>query len=90
LTSDGGALVLAEIERKLAVADRLARCIEDSRAPESVRHSLAEMIRFRMAIAVRTLSWHMKSHRQPSEHACLCNPKLLHSGRVASELTICN
>ena len=48
LTSDGGALVLAEIERKLAVADRLARCIEDPRAPERVRHSLAEMIRFRI------------------------------------------
>jgi hypothetical protein len=48
LTSDGGALVLAEIERKLAVADRLARCIEDLRAPERVRHSLAEMIRFRI------------------------------------------
>ena len=47
LTSDAGVLVLAEIERKLGVADRLARCIEDPRAPERVRHSLAEMIRFR-------------------------------------------
>ena len=37
LTSDGGALLLAEIERKLGVADRLARCIEDPRAPERVR-----------------------------------------------------
>jgi hypothetical protein len=47
LTSDAGVLVLAEIERKLGVAYRLARCIEDPRAPERVRHSLAEMIRFR-------------------------------------------
>ena len=47
LTSDAGVLVLAEIERKLSVADRLARCIEDPRAPERVCHSLAEMIRFR-------------------------------------------
>jgi hypothetical protein len=47
LTSDAGVLVLAEIERKLGVADRLARCIEDPRAPERVRHRLAEMIRFR-------------------------------------------
>jgi hypothetical protein len=47
LTSDAGVLVLAEIERKLSVADRLARCIEDPRVPERVRHSLAEMIRFR-------------------------------------------
>lgn len=47
LTSDGGVLLLAEIERKLGVAELLAGCIEDPRAPERVRHSLAEMIRFR-------------------------------------------
>ena len=47
LTSDAGVLLLAEIERKLDLAERLARCIEDPRAPERVRHRLAEMIRFR-------------------------------------------
>lgn len=47
LTSDAGVLVLAEIERRLGLAERLARCIEDPRTPERVRHGLAEMIRFR-------------------------------------------
>ena len=47
LTSDAGVLLLAEIERRLGIAERLARCIEDPRAPERVRHGLAEMIRFR-------------------------------------------
>jgi hypothetical protein len=47
LTSDGGVLMLAEIERRLGIAERLARCIEDPRAPERVEHGLAEMIRFR-------------------------------------------
>jgi hypothetical protein len=47
LTSDGGVLVFAEIERRLGVAERLARCIEDPRAPDRVEHGLAEMIRFR-------------------------------------------
>jgi hypothetical protein len=47
LTSDAGVLMLAEIERRLGLAERLARCIEDPRAPERVRHGLAEMIRFR-------------------------------------------
>jgi hypothetical protein len=47
LTSDAGVLVLAEIERRLGIADRLARCLEDPRDPERVRHGLAEMIRFR-------------------------------------------
>jgi DDE family transposase len=47
LTSDGGVLLLAEIERSLGLAERLAHCIEDPRAPERVHHGLAEMIRFR-------------------------------------------
>lgn len=47
LTSDAGVLLLAEIERRLRIAERLACCLTDPRAPERVRHSLAEMIRFR-------------------------------------------
>jgi hypothetical protein len=47
LTSDAGVLVLAEVERRLGLAERLARCVEDPRDPERVRHGLAEMIRFR-------------------------------------------
>jgi hypothetical protein len=47
LTSDGGVLVLAEVERRLGIAERLAGCIEDRRAPERVQHALAEMIRYR-------------------------------------------
>jgi hypothetical protein len=47
MSSDAGVLLLAEIERRLGLADRLARCLEDPRAPERVRHGLAEMIRFR-------------------------------------------
>ena len=47
LTSDGGVLVLADVERRLGIAERLARCLEDPRAPERVHHGLAEMIRFR-------------------------------------------
>ena len=47
LTSDAGVLLLAEVERRLGIAERLARCLADPRAPERVRHTLAEMIRFR-------------------------------------------
>ena len=47
LTSDAGVLVLAEIERRLGLAERLARCIKDPRDPQRVTHQLAEMIRFR-------------------------------------------
>ena len=44
----GGLLALREIERRLGLADRLANCLVDPRAPERVVHRLAEIIRFRM------------------------------------------
>jgi hypothetical protein len=39
---------LREVERRLGLADRLAACLQDPRAPEKVVHRLAEIIRFRM------------------------------------------
>jgi hypothetical protein len=52
LSSDGGILLLAEVERRLGIAERLARCVEDPRAPDRIVHGLGEMIRFRaLAIA---------------------------------------
>jgi hypothetical protein len=42
LTSDAGVLVLAEIERRLRIAERLARCILDPRAPGRVRHGCGD------------------------------------------------
>ncbi len=47
MTSDAGILLLAAIEQRLGIAERLTDCIEDPRAPERVRHGLAEMIRYR-------------------------------------------
>src|SRR5580693_318239 len=47
LTSDAGILLLAAVEQRLKIAERLARCIEDPRDPAAIRHSFAEMIRFR-------------------------------------------
>lgn len=48
LSSDGGLLALREVEDRLGVARRLAACIDDPRAPERIRHSLADMLRFRL------------------------------------------
>src|SRR5580658_7974057 len=47
LTSDAGILLLAAVERRLKIADRLAACIEDPRDPDRVLHGLTEMIRYR-------------------------------------------
>ena len=48
LSSDGGILVLREVEQRLRVADRMAACMVDPRAPDQITHSLAEIIRFRL------------------------------------------
>ena len=48
LSSQGGLLALREVERRVGVADRLAACLNDPRAPERIPHRLAEIIRFRM------------------------------------------
>src|SRR4051794_14508721 len=48
MSSDGGLLVLREIEQRLGIARRRATCIRDPRAPERVVHGLDEIIRFRM------------------------------------------
>ena len=48
LSSDGGILLLREVEQRLRVADRLAGCMVDPRAPDLITHTLAEIIRFRL------------------------------------------
>jgi Transposase DDE domain group 1 len=48
MSSDGGLLVLREIEQRMGLAARLSGCIEDPRAPERIVHGLDEIIRFRM------------------------------------------
>ena len=47
LTSDTGILLLAGIEHRLGIAERLAGCLTDPRSPERIQHPLTEMIRFR-------------------------------------------
>ena len=36
MTSDAGVVLLAAVERRLGIAERLAACIEDPRAPARV------------------------------------------------------
>ena len=47
-SSDGGLLALREIEEHLGIARRRAASIDDLRAPDRIRHSLADMLRFRL------------------------------------------
>jgi len=48
LSSDGGVLLLREVERRLGIAERLAECLTDRRDPERIDHAIVEMLRLRM------------------------------------------
>jgi hypothetical protein len=48
LTSDGGVMLLSLAERRLGIAERLARRIPDRRDPARIAHSFADMIRARI------------------------------------------
>ena len=48
LSSDGGVMLLAQAERRLGIAERLARFIPDRRDPSGVKHAILDMIRARI------------------------------------------
>jgi hypothetical protein len=50
LTSDAGLLLLADIERRLGIAERLVRCLAGPRSRDRIHHTVPEMIRFRVLL----------------------------------------
>lgn len=48
ISSDGGVMLLAQADRRLGIADRLARVIPDRRDPERVTHLLPDILRARI------------------------------------------
>ena len=48
ITSDGGVALLAQAERRLGIADKLAGVIADPRDPDQTTHTIADMLRARM------------------------------------------
>ncbi len=44
LTSDGGGLLLREVDRRIGLLDRLAACFADYRNPNSVEHSVRALV----------------------------------------------
>ena len=48
ITSDGGVMLLAAVEKDLGLAERLAALITDPRNPLLVTHSVADILRARM------------------------------------------
>ena len=68
VSSDGGALLLREADRKINLLGRLAACFSDGRAPLLVKHQLPEMLGQRiygLALGYEDLNDHEQLRRDP-------------------------
>ncbi len=68
VSSDGGALLLREVERKINLVGRLTGCFRDGRSPLFVRHQLPEMLSQRiygLALGYEDLCDHEQLRRDP-------------------------
>ena len=68
LTSDAGALLLRETDRRIRLIERLAACFDDHRDPLRVRHSVKEMVAQRvygLALGYEDLNDHEELRQDP-------------------------
>ncbi|ESY18755.1 hypothetical protein X751_16595 [Mesorhizobium sp. LNJC395A00] len=90
LSSDSGVLALAEVEKRLRVADRLARCIDDPRSPDQVIHNFTDMIGFRMKMIAAGYEDGNDANRLRSDPVFKMAQDAPPSGRdLASQSTMC-
>src|SRR6266487_5638331 len=71
ITSDGGALLLRETDRRLNLLPRLAGCFLDGRNPLLVRHSVQQMVSQRvygLALGYEDLNDHEQLRNDPLFH----------------------
>lgn len=68
LTSDGGLLLLSEVERRRGIVRHFAACFRDQRNPAYVEHSVEELVRQRvlgLALAYEDLNDHEELRTDP-------------------------
>lgn len=68
LSSDGGALLLRETDRRFGITRRLAQCFTDHRHPELIEHSVEELVAQRLyglALGYEDLNDHDDLFRDP-------------------------
>ena len=87
VSSDGGWLLLREVDRRLKLTERAAAVIADARDPELITHSLGDLIRQRVYAIVQ-------GYEDLNDHAQLREDLLLRSvlereGSLASAPTLC-
>jgi len=68
VSSDGGGLLLREVDRRLRLTERLAKCFRDFRDPDLIEHSLRELVAQRvygLALGYEDLDDHAQLSRDP-------------------------
>ena len=68
ITSDGGALLLSETERRVGILERFARCFTDYRDPRRIEHTVEELVKqrvFGLALGYEDLNDHDDLRRDP-------------------------
>ncbi|MHB1938009.1 MAG: transposase, partial [Acidobacteriaceae bacterium] len=68
VSSDGGALLLRQADRKIGLLDRVASCFTDRRSPVFVQHQLSEMLAQRiygLALGYEDLNDHEQLRHDP-------------------------
>ena len=68
VSSDGGSLLLREVDRKINLLGRLAACFSDGRRPLLVKHQLSQMLAqrlFGLALGYEDLNDHEQLRRDP-------------------------
>jgi hypothetical protein len=68
VTSDAGALLLREVDRRINLLSRLAKCFDDHRSPVLIRHSVQEMVAQRvygLALGYEDLNDHDQLREDP-------------------------
>lgn len=87
MTSDGGVMLLGEVDRKLGLLDAAARCICDPRSPLLIKHGVRDMLRQR--VYALALGW-----EDLNDHSALRQDVALQTAvgverEVASAPTLC-
>jgi len=68
ISSDGGVVLLREVDRRLKLVERLARCFSDERSPLLVKHRVAELVAQRvyaLALGYADLNDHEQLRADP-------------------------
>jgi len=90
LSSNGGVLLLRNVEKQIGIAQRLCSCLKDKRDPDLIKHTVEEMLRLRvLAIAAGYEDandfdrlrydpiFKMAAGRSPADGAPLCSQPTL-------------